>query len=909
MITEQFDTLLSIKTKTINTDPSKQRTTIQPMDLSTHTPMMQQYLRLKAQHKDQLLFYRMGDFYELFYEDAKRASQLLDVTLTSRGKSAGEPIPMCGVPHHAAENYLARLIRMGESVAMAEQVGDPATSKGPVDRKVLRVVTPGTVTDEALLDDRQENLLVAVCANETHQALAYLDVASGRFQTSKANSLDELAATLYRLNPAELLISEQSSLAQGFERNFTVRRRPIWDFDEDSTNKLLCQQFQIKDLEGFGYSTSDPADQLSIQAAGALLQYAKDTQRNELPHIRNLVSETRTELVIMDAATQRNLELDQNLNGTEDNSLFQCLDSTCTAMGGRLLRRWLKQPLRNIQTLRERQDAISDLIHGYQYEILRDHLNQIGDLERILTRVGLRSARPRDLSRLASSLAELPALQANSKSLVSTGIGELRKMIGEFPQIVHLLSIAIDENPPVLIRDGGVIAKGYNKELDELRTISSNAGDYLVEIETREREATGLSTLKVGYNRVHGYYIEISKSQAASAPVEYVRRQTLKNAERFITPELKEFEDKALSAKSKALTLEKALYENLLEELNQDLRRLQESADAISEFDVLCNLALIATNKQYCKPELISDAAFDIKAGRHPVVENVLDGDFIPNDLRFDDKRRMLIITGPNMGGKSTYMRQAALIVLMAHIGSFVPAESARIGITDRIFTRIGSSDDLAGGRSTFMVEMAETANILHNSTDRSLVLMDEVGRGTSTFDGLSIALASAHYLADKIGAFTLFATHYFELTNLPNSLPQTANVHLSATQHNDEIVFLHHVEEGPASQSYGIEVAKLAGIPQEVLQHARQELQLLEANSERLVELERNLINNSAPESITKATVISTSRSKIHSPQADLFSSTPNPAIEKLKSIKVDELTPRQALDMLYELKDLESN
>lgn len=871
------------------------------MDLSTHTPMMQQYLRLKADHPDQLLFYRMGDFYELFYSDAKRAAQLLDVTLTARGKSGGEPIPMCGVPHHAADNYLARLIRMGESVAIAEQIGDPATSKGPVDRKVVRVVTPGTVSDEAFMDERQENLLVAVCSNsnnsssganketqEAQYAIAHLDIASGRFQVSMVQSVDQLQAEIHRLNPAELLIEEQSTLVENFSANLTVRRRPTWEFEQETALRLLTQQFSVKDMSGFGFSAGD----LRLCAAGALLQYAKDTQRNDLPHIRNLVAETKDSLVSMDAATQRNLELDLNLNGTEDNSLLQCLDVCRTAMGSRMLRRWIKKPVNNMETLCERQDAISDLITGYQYELFRDHLNKIGDMERILARVGLRSARPRDLSRLYASLAELPALHANSKNLVSSHLSCLLGQIGEFPTTVSLLESAIKENPPMLIRDGGVIAEGFNAELDELRQISTNAGDYLVELENREREATGLSTLKVGYNRIHGYYIEISKAQSVSAPVEYVRRQTLKNAERFITPELKEFEDKALSAKSKALSLEKAIYENLLEELNKELGQLQICSDAISELDVLCNLALTATNNQYCKPELVQESGFDIKAGRHPVVENVLDTEFIPNDLHMHDDRRMLIITGPNMGGKSTYMRQAALIVLLAHIGSFVPAESAQIGLVDRIFTRIGSSDDLAGGRSTFMVEMSETANILHNATDKSLVLMDEVGRGTSTFDGLSLALASAHFLADNIKAFTLFATHYFELTALPQSLDTVANVHLSAAEHNDDIVFLHSVQEGPASQSYGIEVAKLAGIPREVLQHARRELKVLESGSHQLISL-----SDTTPNAATNI-----------APQADLFASEPSPALEKLKTVSVDELSPRQALDILYELKDLSS-
>lgn len=860
----------------------------------SHTPMMQQYLRLKADHPDQLLFYRMGDFYELFYSDAKRAAQLLDVTLTSRGQSAGEPIPMCGVPHHAAENYLARLIRMGESVAIAEQIGDPATSKGPVDRKVMRVVTPGTVSDEALMDEKRENLLVAVYSNGKHYGVASLDLASGRFMAAAVENIDELRGEIHRLRPAELLVEEQHPDAENLGRNLCIRRRPVWEFEQETAQRLLSQQFQVKNLAGFGFDASHSGDAVCLCAAGALLQYAKDTQRNELPHILNLMAEKQDSLVAMDAATQRNLELDVNLTGTEDNSLLQCLDNSRTAMGSRMLRRWIKQPLSDMPVLSARQDAISDLITGYQYEVLRDQLKRIGDMERILARVALRSARPRDLSRLCASLGELPALQANGNSLVSTHLNALFQQIGEFPEIYALLTAAVEENPPMLIRDGGVIAPGFNAELDELRQISTNAGDYLVELETRERQATGLSTLKVGYNRIHGYYIEISKAQAPSAPVEYVRRQTLKNAERFITPELKTFEDKALSAKSKALGLEKALYEKLIEDLNADLRPLQSCSQAISELDVLCNLALVATNHQYCKPELLNEPCFDIKAGRHPVVEKVLDGNFIPNDLSMNDQRRMLVITGPNMGGKSTYMRQAALIVLLAHIGSYVPAESARIGLVDRIFTRIGSSDDLAGGRSTFMVEMSETANILNNATERSLVLMDEVGRGTSTFDGLSIALASAHYLADKIRAFTLFATHYFELTALPQTLKDVANVHLSATQHNDDIVFLHRIEEGPASQSYGIEVAKLAGIPRDVLNHARRELAVLEAGSHQLVSNNQDQASKNGRDQMQ--------------PQSDMFAQMPNPALQRLRDLAVDELSPRQALDLLYELRELDS-
>ena len=693
------------------------------MDLSAHTPMMQQFLHLKADHPDQLLFYRMGDFYELFYDDAKRAAQLLDVTLTQRGQSAGEPIPMCGVPYHAAENYLSRLIRLGESVAIAEQIGDPATSKGPVERKVVRVVTPGTVSDEALMDDRRESLLCSIYGNEDAIGLAVLDIGSGRFLVNEINSKEELPSELERLRPVEILISEDSSFGSAVSQNQTIRERPPWEFDHESCNKQLCKQFGVKDLQGFGIADF----RLGICAAGALLSYAKDAQRTALPHIHKLITEPADELVALDAATRRNLELSQNLSGGEEHSLQYVLDDCKTAMGSRMLGRWINQPTRNIEVLSGRQGAIADLMSGYQYEQHRDALGRIGDMERILARIALRSARPRDLSRLCASLAEFPQIQSLCQSLISGQIKFLQSKIGEFPKLVALLESAICENPPMVIREGGVIADGYNKELDELRNISANAGDYLVKLETDERERTGISTLKVGYNRVHGYYIEISKGQSENAPVEYIRRQTLKNAERYITPELKEFEDKALSAKSKALALEKVIYEELIEQINQDLQALQRAANAVSELDVLANLALYANNHNYCRPELTPEPGLAIESGRHPVVERVLKNSFIANDLNLDEDRKMLIITGPNMGGKSTYMRQNALIVLLAHIGSFVPAKAARIGIVDRIFTRIGSSDDLAGGRSTFMVEMTETANILHNATDKSLVLMDEV--------------------------------------------------------------------------------------------------------------------------------------------------------------------------------------
>jgi len=858
-------------------------------DLSGHTPMMQQYLRLKAQHPDQLLFYRMGDFYELFFEDAKRAAELLSVTLTARGESAGEPIPMCGVPHHAAENYLARLIKMGESVAIAEQIGDPATSKGPVDRKVTRIVTPGTVSDEALMDENRENLLVCLYETEDSCALASLDVAGGRFIANQLDDLDQATAEIHRLHPAELLVSEQSDIASQLSSNLCIRQRPVWEFDTQTCLSSLCKQFQIKDMSGFGFSDDDPA----LIAAGVLLNYATDTQRSALPHIVSLKAEASDKRVALDAATLKNLEIDLNLSGGEENTLFSSLNKCKTAMGSRMLRRWLKQPLRDIDILSQRQQAITNLVETFDFDPIRDHLKKIGDLERILARVALRSARPRDLSRLGSSLGELPALQAQAKSLTAQHLKALHTDISEFPEIYSLLTNAIEENPPMLIRDGGVIRIGFNEELDDLRAISSRAGDYLIELEKREREATGLSTLKVGYNRVHGYYIEISKAQSPKAPVEYLRRQTLKNAERFITRELKEFEDKALSAKSRALTLEKSLYEELLETLNQDLQKLLNCANALSELDVLCNLSLVAREQGYIQPKLVDQPLFDIVASRHPVVEQVMDNDFIPNDLQLNDQRRMLIITGPNMGGKSTYMRQVALITLLAHIGSFVPAKRAEIGLVDRIFTRIGSSDDLAGGRSTFMVEMTETANILNNATDRSLVLMDEVGRGTSTFDGLSLALASAHYLASKSRALTLFATHYFELTALPSTLSEVVNVHLSATEHNDNIVFLHKVEEGPASQSYGIQVARLAGVPDKVLRYAQKELEILEAGAHQLISNNPTEHKQNASDSL----------------QPDMFAKVESPALKKLRELKPDELSPREALDLLYELRKLDGN
>ena len=855
--------------------------------------MMQQYLRIKAQHPHELVFYRMGDFYELFFDDAKKAADLLDVTLTARGKSNGEPIPMAGIPFHAADGYLAKLVRAGVSVAICEQIGDPATSKGPVERKVVRIVTPGTVSDEALLDSRRDNLLVAVHQHLDTFGIASLDMASGRFLVLEVEGLDSVLGELQRLNPAELLISDHLSLPELTENRKGLRRRGPWEFELETAQRLLIQQFGTQDLAGFGCDHL----QVAIAAAGCLLSYARETQRTALPHVRSLAHENRDEAVIMDAATRRNLELDTNLNGGDEHTLFSVLNCAATSMGSRLLRRWLNRPLRDLSTLLARQAAIAELQQNYGFELVHGILKRVGDMERILGRLALRSSRPRDLSRLMMSLATYPELQSELSGAQSPHLQQLVRQIGTFPELVDLLTRAIIENPPVVIREGGVIAPGYDAELDDLRNISTNAGDYLVELERRERERTGIPTLKVGYNRVHGYFIELTSAQSDKAPSDYIRRQTLKNAERYITPELKEFEDKALSAKSRALAREKALYEELLDILNEQLLPLQDSAAAVSELDVITTLAERADSLGFSRPTLKAEPGIHIQGGRHPVVEQVTSAPFVPNDLVFHGDRHMLIITGPNMGGKSTYMRQAALIVLLAHIGSFVPAQAAEIGVVDRIFTRIGSSDDLAGGRSTFMVEMTETANILHNATDRSLVLMDEIGRGTSTFDGLALAWACARHLAEQLRAYTLFATHYFEITSLPDAIPGIANVHLNATEHNDNIVFLHKVQEGPASKSYGLQVAKLAGIPTSVLRQAQEQLLLLEQGE-----------HPHQPAKTTHDTQEqSSATAQAGAPlQGGLFDAMPDPTVEALKKINPDNLSPREALEQLYRLKEI---
>ncbi|GMQ53374.1 DNA mismatch repair protein MutS [Halopseudomonas aestusnigri] len=847
---------------------------------SAHTPMMQQYFSIKQQHPEQLLFYRMGDFYELFYDDAKKAARLLDITLTARGQSGGQPIPMAGIPFHAAEGYLAKLVKLGESVVICEQVGDPATSKGPVERQVARIITPGTVSDEALLDERRDNLLAALVGAERGFGLATLDINSGRFVVMELRGWETLLGELERLAPAELLIPDDWESNTPIERRRAVRRRAPWEFDQDSAFKALTQQFGTKDLVGFDCQDLT----LGLGAAGALLSYAKETQRTALPHIRSMAQERFEDSVIIDSASRRNLEIDQNLSGGRDNTLLDVLDHTATAMGSRLMARWLNRPLRDLKVLSARQDSISALLDQQFYLDLQPQLKGIGDIERILARVALRSARPRDLARLRDALAALPALQDCMQAMETPHLRNLAEQVRTYPELAELLERAVIDNPPAVLRDGGVIKPGFDAELDELQNISENAGQYLIDLETRERERTGLSTLKVGYNRVHGYFIELSRSQADQAPADYIRRQTLKGAERFITPELKAFEDKALSARSRALAREKQLYDELLDRLNEDLAALQTTAASLAEIDVLCTLAERAGSLDYSRPRFIEGSQLKISQGRHPVVEQVLETPFVANDLDLDIDTRMLVITGPNMGGKSTYMRQTALIVLLAHIGSFVPAAGVELSCVDRIFTRIGSSDDLAGGRSTFMVEMSETANILNNATSASLVLMDEVGRGTSTFDGLSLAWSAAEYLA-KVRAFTLFATHYFELTGMADTDEGVANVHLNATEHNERIVFLHNVQPGPASQSYGLQVAQLAGVPRPVILRAREHLAQLEQQS-----LEQH---GSKPAGKTEQPF-----------QTDLFASAPHPLIEQIQALDPDDLSPRQALDLLYKLK-----
>lgn len=848
-------------------------------DFSQHTPLMRQFFTAKAEYPDVLLFFRMGDFYELFYDDARKAARLLDITLTQRGQSGGNAIPMAGVPYHAADGYLARLLALGESVAICEQIGDPALAKGLVERKVVRVITPGTLTDEALLQGRNEQLLLSVSHSKQGFGLAWADVAAGRFLLSFAVDADQLGAELARLNPAEILIPDDDLLADLLAGCRGLRRRPVWYFDAETGTRQLQQFFGVNDLSGFGLDDATAGNGLAISAAGALLGYLEETQKQRLPHLSSLQWEMADEAIAMNAATRRHLELDERFDGQSQHTLLGVLDSTCSPMAGRLLRRWLHRPLRDAGCVRQRHQAVAELLENRVVENLRGVFRGIGDLERMLTRIALRSARPRDLSGLRDGLKRLPEIETVLQTTETPRMQELRTAMGRHPELAALLTTALQEQPAVLLRDGGVFAAGFDAELDELRMLSTHADQFLLELEAREKTATGIATLKVGYNRVHGYYIEISKGQADKAPAHYTRRQTLTGAERYITEELKQFEDKVLSARERSLARERYLYEQLLDRLNADLATLKSCAQALAECDVLAAFAERAETLNWCQPKLTENSGIRILRGRHPVVEQVREQAFEPNDLILDDGHRMLLITGPNMGGKSTYMRQAALIALLAHVGSFVPATRAVFGPLDGIYSRIGASDNLAGGQSTFMVEMAEVAHILRHAGPQSLVVVDEIGRGTSTYDGMALAWAAAEHLATVNRCYALFATHYFELTALAESVPCCANVRLDAVEHGEDVLFLHSVSDGPANRSFGIAVARLAGLPAATLARARALLERLEAR---------------APVAVPADT-----------PQLPLFE-TVHPVLGALAELDPDRLSPRQALDALYRLRSL---
>jgi DNA mismatch repair protein MutS len=831
--------------------------------------MMQQYLRLKAQHPDILMFYRMGDFYELFYDDAEKGSRLLDLTLTARGQSAGVPVKMAGVPVHSVEQYLAKLVKMGESVAICEQVGDVATAKGPVDREVTRIVTPGTLTDPALLDEKAENVLLAIHPVKSAIGLAWLSVASGELRIAEIvpQALDN---ELRRIAPAEILAPDGLELP-----GYTVTRLPAWNFEFEAGRKRLLEQLGAATLAGFGVEDMEPA----IAACGALLDYAKKTQGQALAHVSAVRAERAGEYLRMDAATRRNLEITETLRGEPAPTLFSLLDECATGMGSRLLRHWLHHPLRDQSVLVSRHESIEVLVEKNQD--IQKVLRRFADVERIASRIALKNARPRDLSGLRESLVFLSELRA----VVPSSAVLLKKLLEEMQtpeDCLRLLASAIAPEPSAMVRDGGVMADGYSAELDELRGLQTNAGEFLIQLEQKERARTGIPNLKVAYNHVHGYYIEVTNAQAQKVPDDYRRRQTLKNAERYITPELKVFEDKALSARDRALALEKSLYDQLLEKLAPHVKTLQRIARALAQLDVLSCFSSVSSEKNYTRPAFTTEPMLDIEAGRHPVVEALVDP-FIANDCRLSVTRQLLLVTGPNMGGKSTYMRQVALIALLAHVGCFVPAKSAKLGPIDQIYTRVGASDDLAGGRSTFMVEMTESASILHNATASSLVLMDEIGRGTSTFDGLALAWAIGKFILEKNKSLTLFATHYFELTRLALEYRQAANIHLDAVEHKDTIVFLHAVEEGPADRSYGLQVAALAGVPKPVIRQAKKYLEMLEQQS-----LQQGGQND-----------LFAKPKEERAPETDELR-------DALQAINPDELTPREALELLYRLKKL---
>jgi DNA mismatch repair protein MutS len=868
--------------------------------------MMQQYLRIKGEHPGTLVFYRMGDFYELFFDDAEKAARLLDLTLTQRGASGGNPIRMAGVPHHAVEQYLAKLVKLGESVAICEQIGDPATSKGPVERKVVRVVTPGTLTDAALLSDKSDTYLLAVCAAHNRRGvvsavgLAWLNLASGALRLAEV-APDQVAAALERIRPAEILVADAPSPAEsnawtlpsGFG---AMTRVPAWHFDVASGTQRLCDQMEVASLDGFGAHSLSCA----CGAAGAVLLYAAATQGQQLRHVRSLKVEYESEYIGLDPSTRRNLELTETLRGTDSPTLCSLLDTCCTTMGSRLLRHWLHHPPRDAAFAQARQQAIGALLDAppqASLDSLRSALRQISDIERITGRLALLSARPRDLSSLRDTFIALPELRAQLSAVTQAAdsLARIDASLEPPAECVNLLKQAVAQEPAAMVRDGGVIARGYDAELDELRDISENCGQFLIDLETRERARTGIGNLRVEYNKVHGFYIEVTRGQTDKVPDDYRRRQTLKNAERYITPELKTFEDKALSAQERALSREKALYDALLQALLPFIADCQRVASALAELDVLAAFAERARALDWVAPGFTPTGGIEIEQGRHPVVEAQVE-QFIANDCTLNPERKLLLITGPNMGGKSTFMRQTALIALMAYVGSYVPARRATFGPIDRIFTRIGAADDLAGGRSTFMVEMTEAASILNDATPQSLVLMDEIGRGTSTFDGLALAWAIARHLLAHNGCHTLFATHYFELTQLPAEFPHAANVHLSAVEHGHGIVFLHAVNEGPANQSYGLQVAQLAGVPNAVIRAARKHLAYLEQQSAAQPAPQLDLF--AAP-----ATMLEDADDE---PAAPALDPAMQALVERLREIDPNDLRPREALDLLYELHEL---
>jgi DNA mismatch repair protein MutS len=847
---------------------------------------MAQYLAIKAQHPDTLVFYRMGDFYELFYSDAERAARLLDITLTRRGNSGGEPVIMAGVPFHSVEAYLAKLIKQGESVAICEQIGDVATAKGPVERKVVRVVTPGTLTDTALLDDKAEAILLAVHQGSRHRlGLAWLSLTQGALQLAECAG-DELESWVARIAPSELLYS--ADVTPAFEQRLKALRsscsltqRPEWQFEAGLGLRKLLEQLNSATLAAWG------AEELvqAHAAAAALLTYAEHTQGRALSHVQSLQVQRDDELIELPVTTRRNLELVQTLRGEASPTLFSLLDTCMTGMGSRMLKCWLLEPRRERSQAQQRLDAIESLREG-AWETLRAALKGCSDVERITARLALRQVRPRELVGLRQSLERAALLSARLG-----GPGALLAEIGAGlmppPGCAEALVRAIQEEPAALVRDGGVIATGLDAELDELRAIQDNCDSFLLDLESRERARSGIGNLRVQFNKVHGFYIEVSQGQLDKVPADYRRRQTLKNAERFITPELKAFEDKALSAQERALAREKWLYEQLLDQLQAHVPALTRLARALASLDALCALAERSLTLGWCRPQFTKEPGIEITAGRHPVVEERLaetgHGGFIANDTRLGPKQRMQIITGPNMGGKSTYMRQVALIVLLASMGSYVPAQACRLGPIDAIHTRIGAADDLANAQSTFMLEMTEAAQILHGATANSLVLMDEIGRGTSTFDGLALAAGIAAHLHDRTRAFALFATHYFELTEFPAKHHAAVNVHVSAAESGADIVFLHEIQPGPASRSYGIQVARLAGIPAPVVNHARQALGALETQQT----LSREQVDLFAPPPAAEAPA-------------------PSAAEAALAALDPDALSPREALDALYHLKKL---